>query len=188
MAEETKKPEMKKTEEKKVDANNKVTETKVEPAKTEIKIEDKKVEEKKKVEIVKKDKAYARGIDLRISPKYSIFVCRAIKGKTPENAIKRLEAVLKFKRPIPMNSLEVAHQKGRGIAGAKFPKNVCEEMINLIKQVKANASVVGIENPVITIAQADKSQGPHKSGGRRAKRAHVYIEVMEKSKLKGNKK
>jgi len=150
-------------------------------------VKDVKKEEPKKIEIKahtpKKDKAIARGVNMRISPKYSIFVCRVIKGKTPENAIKRLEDVVKMKRSIPMNSLEVPHQKG-GVAGARFPKTVCLEIIELIKQVKANASVVGIENPVITLAHADKSSGPFKRGGRRAKRAHVYIEVMDKSKLK----
>ena len=170
MAEEPKKTEMKKD-----------VELKVEHKKPEV-AGAKKVEEKH--HIPKKDKAIARGVNMRISPKYSIFVCRVIKGKTPEAAIQRLEDVLKMKRPIPMHSLEVAHQKGRGIAGAKYPKNVCEEIIKLIRQVNANAIVSQIENPVITIARADKSQGPYMRGGARAKRAHVYIEVMDKSKLK----
>lgn len=144
-----------------------------EPKKTEI-----------KVQAPRKNKAIARGVNMRISPKYSIFVCRAIMGKTPEDAIKRLEEVVKMKRPISMRSLEVPHQKGPGIAGARFPKTVCLEIIELIKQVKANAVVSGIENPVITIARADKSQGPFKRGGMRAKRAHVLIEVMDRTKLK----
>ena len=192
MVNEQKKPEMK--------VENKVVETrkdfasldnkeKNEPAKSfEKKTEDKKEEVKVVAVAPKKDKAIARGLDLRISPKYSIFVCRAIMRKSPEDAIKRLEDVIKMKRAIPMRSLEVPHRKGPGMAGGRYPKKVCIEMINLLKQVNANATVSGIENPVITIARADKSQGPFRRGGTRGKRAHILIEVMSKTKLVGNKK
>lgn len=160
-----------------------------EDKKTELKKEENKVEEKKVIENKKpeiKDKAIVRGLNLAISPKYSGFVCRVIRGRNPEWAIKRLEDVLKMKRAIPMASLEVPHRKG--MAGGRYPLSSCTEIIKLLKQVSANASVAGIENPIITIAKADKSQGPYKRGGVRAKRAHIYIEVRDKSKLKMEKK
>jgi len=80
-----------------------------------------KVEEKKKVETkkVEKEIAVANGFALRISPKYAIAVCKIIRGKTPEAAIERLEAVVAEKRPVPMASMEVAHKKGKGLAGGK---------------------------------------------------------------------
>ena len=130
-----------------------------------------------------KDIAVANGYSLKISPKYSFSICKVIKHKTPEAAIKRLEEAAAGKRAIPMSGREVAHQKGKGMSGGKFPKNACNEIAAIVKQVKANATNAGIDNPVITIAQANKASGPFRSGGRRGKRAHIHLEVMDKSKL-----
>jgi|TARA_B100001964_G_scaffold242368_1_gene316987 ribosomal protein L22 len=149
--------------------------------------EEKKVEVKKK-EVVKKDVAIANGVALRISPKQSKFVCRTIVGKTPEAAIARLQAVVDEKRPVPMAGLEIGHRKGRGLAGGRFPKTACVAIMEVVKQAGANAVVNGIEAPVIRIAKADRAAAPLRRGGRRAKRCHVHIEVVEKTKLIKRKK
>jgi len=119
---------------------------------------------------------------LRASSKHFFAICKMIKGKTPDKAIEMLENVLKGKHAVPMASREVAHQKGKGVAGAKFPKAASVLMIDLLKQVKANANVNGIENPVIVIAKADKASRPYRREGRRAKRTHVYVEVKTRGK------
>jgi ribosomal protein L22 len=140
-------------------------------------------EKKKPKKILKKDVAIANGYSLKISPKHSIAICKVIRGKSPDNAIKRLEEVIKGKRAIPMAGLEVAHQRGKGLAGAKFPKNACVEIIEIIKQVKANSVVNGIDSPFISIAKSNRASAPFRKGGRRSKRTHIYIEVKDKSKL-----
>ena len=169
MVEVTKKPEVKeKVEEKKVKA---------------------KTEEKKKIkEIPKKDVAIANGRSLKISPRQSKYICKIIKRKSPEAAIARLQAVIDEKRPVPMASMEVGHKKGKGLAGGKFPKNASKAIIEIIKQVGANAVVAGIENPVIMIARSDRASAPYRRAGRKAKRTHLYIEVREKVKLAEKKK
>lgn len=150
-----------------------------EERKTELK-EDKKIKkENKKV----KESAFARGVSLRISTKYSSEVCKIIKGKSPENAIRRLNDVVSKKRAVPMQRREVPHQKGKGISGGKYPLNVCKEIINIIKQAGNNANLSGIENQIITIAKADKASTPFRRGGRKAKRTHIYIEIKDKTKL-----
>jgi len=136
--------------------------------------------EKKKKEIPKKDVAIANGFSLKISPKQSIYICRIIRGKSPENAIKRLQDVIDERRPVPMAGLEVGHKKGRGLAGGKFPKNACKAIMEIVKQVKANSVVAGIENPVISIAKSDRASAPYRKAGRKAKRAHVHIEVRNR--------
>ncbi len=166
-------------EEKKPEVETK--DTKVEAEK--MKNEDKKKTVKKK-EIPKKDVAIANGYSLKISPKQSIYVCRIIRRKSPENAIKRLQAVIDEKRPVPMAGLEVGHRKGKGLAGGKFPKNACKAIIEVIKQVGANSVVAGIENPVITIAKSDRASAPYRRSGQKAKRAHIHIEVREKGAKK----
>jgi len=167
---------------------NKIEETEKEVVETkevkeEVKVEKKKVE--KKIEV--KDKAVANGYSLKISPKQSKYVCRVVRGKTPEAAVARLQAVIDERRPVPMAGLEVGHKKGKGLAGGKFPKNACKGIMEIVKQVGANAVVAGIENPVITIAKSDRASAPFRKAGRKAKRTHMHIEVMDKSKLVGKK-
>lgn len=149
---------------------------------TENKTEKKK--ETKKKEIPKKDIAVANGFSLKISPKQSIYICRIIRKKTPDAAIKRLQDVISEKRPVPMAALEVGHKKGKGLAGGKFPKNACKAIIEIIKQASANATIAGIDNPVITIAKSDRASAPYRRAGRKAKRTHIHIEVREKGAKK----
>lgn len=179
------KVEEEKIEEMKENVENKKTKRDLEKA------EDKKAENKeeknKKEVFVPKEKAIVNGYSLRISKKASIAICKLIKGRSPNHAIERLEAVLNKKMPVPMASREVAHQKGKGIAGAKYPMNACQEIIDLLKQLEANSIVNGIESPIITIAKANGASRPYKSHGRRAKRTHIYIETKDKTKLKDKK-
>ena len=106
-----------------------------------------------------------------------------IRRKDVDTAITMLEQVVKGKLPVKMTGLEVAHQKGKGVAGARFPKTTASEMIPVVKQLKANASVNGIEEPVIAVAMSNQARAPFKRGGRKAKRTHVYLEAREKSKF-----
>ena len=166
-----------------------VDEKKVEAKKEDVKVDEKKVEVKKKVkDIPKKDVAIANGFSLKISPKQSKYVCRVIRGKSPEAAVKRLQEVIDEKRPVPMAGLEVGHKKGKGLAGGKFPKNACKGIMEIVKQVGANAVVAGIESPIITIAKSDRASAPYRKAGRKAKRTHMHIEVMDKIKLLEKKK
>ena len=131
-------------------------------------------EEKKKEEKKPKDKAVVNGISLKVSSKHCFAICKMLKGKSPDRAIEILEDVVKKKKAVPMKNREVAHQKGKGIAGGRFPKKASVEIINLLKQLKANAIVNGIENEVITIAKANKASRPYRRAGRRAKRT-IFI-------------
>ena len=173
----------------KVEDKKKTDEVKVETENKETKTEEKKTEEKKDVKPVKakkvekKDVAVANGFGLKVSPKQCIYVCRVIRGKGPEAAVARLQAVIDEKRPVPMAGLEVGHKKGRGLAGGKFPKNACKAVMEIVKQAGANAVVNGIENPVIAIAKSDRAAAPFRRAGRRAKRCHIHIEVIAKTKL-----
>ncbi|MEA3248384.1 MAG: uL22 family ribosomal protein [Nanoarchaeota archaeon] len=134
----------------------------------------------KKNENVKKDVAVANGFSLRISPKQSVYICKAIRGKSPEVAIMKLNEVIKGKRAIPMAGLEVGHRKGKGLAGGRFPKNACKAIIEIVKQAGANAIVAGIENPVITIVKSDRASAPYRRAGRKAKRTHIHVEIRNR--------
>ncbi|MEI6058494.1 MAG: uL22 family ribosomal protein [archaeon] len=148
-------------------------------------------EKKKKVEIKAKESACVRGESLRISPKYAIAICRAIKRKTPEQAIEFLELVLLKKRAIKMTGKEVGHQRSSGVHGMEagvFPKNASEAFIKLLRQILANALVNQVDNPFICVAIANNAPEPFRRNGTKGKRAHVYIEVRDQTKLPKNGK
>ena len=151
-------------------------------------VENKEVKKVVQSKVTPKDKAIVNGYSLRISPKYSKYVCKMITNKTIEKAKELLENVIKRKQPVKMTGLEVPHQKGKGIAGAKFPVSTSKEILLLVKQLESNCIVNQIENPIIKIAMPNKASSPKKKGGRTSKRTHVYLEAISRSKLRKKKK
>ena len=172
-----------------IEKKEEIKEKKEMEIKQEIKVPEEKKEAKDgvkkpaKKEIVPKDKAIARGNALRISPKYSKFVCKLIKRKSPEKAVELLEQVVLGKLAVKMPSLELPHQKGKGVAGARYPKTVAQEFIKVVKQLSANCIVNNIDDPVIVIAMSNRAAAPFKRGRRKAKRANLYLEAVSRTKL-----
>jgi len=208
MAEETKKS-TKKIEEKKVETKSvetkKVKKADTKPVETkEVKKEETKKSETKedKQEIKKeeskkkpkketpkpKDKAIANGFSLQISPKHTKAICRMIKGKSVIQASAFLKNVMQGKQPVKMTGLEVPHQKGKGIAGARYPKNASKTILGVVVQLRANATVNGIEEPIITMAMPNQASAPLRKGGRKAKRTHLHLEAQDRTKLIKDKK
>jgi ribosomal protein L22 len=165
-------------------AENKKTELKEE------KVEEKKDEKKqpkRKKEFVKKDEAVANGISLPISTKDSVAICRFIKHKPIERAIADLELVEKFKKAIPMKG-EIPHRKGKGMMAGRYMTKPVGFFIRLLKNLQANANINGIEEAVIVEAIPNRASRPYGKGGRKRKRTHIHIKVIEKNKLKKNNK
>lgn len=142
---------------------------------------DKTKESEKKEEKDKKrhkEEAIVRGKDLSISTKHAVAICRFIKGKTINDAIKQLEEVINEKRPIPMKG-EIPHR--RGIERGRYPKKAAKTIIKLLKNLNSNCIVCGIENPYIFMAKADKASRPYRRfGTRRFKRTHITIIAKNK--------
>lgn len=147
---------------------------------------EKKSNKKPKKEQIKKDVVFANAYSIRASPKFCFAVCKMIKNKTPEKAIEMLGDVSSKRKAVPMPNLEVGHKKG--MAGGRYPVKLAEEMTKIVKQLSANAIFSGVENPVITIAKADRAAEPYRRDGKRGKRVHVHLEARDKTKLKGLKK
>lgn len=150
--------------------------------KAEVKTEEKKPEKKK----VKKEMAYIKMSGLAISTKQSRDICRFIKGKEVETAIKELERVVKMKKAIPMRG-EIPHRKGKGMMSGRYPKTSAAVFIKVLKSLAGNANVNGIDEPVITMASASWGARPMKRGGMKFKRTHLYIEAREKMDKKEEK-
>ena len=160
------------------------------PVQKETKAEEVKEEKKKtivKKEIVKKDEAVVNGISLPVSTKDAMAICKFIKKKSIDKALADLNDVTHFKKVIPMTG-EIPHKKGKGIMSGRYPIRAIEYFVTMLKTLKANANVNGVEEPIISEAVPNKASQPFGRGGIRRKRTHVKIKVVEKNKLKNKKK
>jgi ribosomal protein L22 len=150
--------------------------------------EEKKEEPKKlekKVEKQKKTEAVVKGYNIPISTKKAAGICKFIKGKMVNKAIRDLENVLKLKKVVPMKG-EYAHRKGKGISSGKYPQRASKNFIVLLKSLAANSS--DINEPVIVSAVANIGVRPFGRGGRtRKKRTHLEIIEREKKLLEAKK-
>jgi len=167
-----------------------------ESEKKENKTETKKIEEKqdkaekketKKIEVkkVKKDYALVNGLDLAISTKDGMHICDMIRGRNIETAMKMVEEVIAFKRPVKMTTREYPHQHGKGIAGASFPIKAAAEFLRLLKNLKANAIYNELElEKCILVCKADKASKPYRRGGTRFKRSHLMLKLIKKEEKK----
>ncbi len=147
----------------------------------------KKPDKEKKKEIVKKPEkkipkkteAIVNSVSLPISTKYSVAICKFIKGKKIEDAITDLEEVLAHKKAIPMKG-EIPHRKGKIMSG-RYPKKAVEHFIKLLKSLLANSNANELNNPIISDSIANLGSRPFGRFGRiRKKRTHVKIKVKEK--------
>lgn len=185
----TSKAEKKKTESVKANIKTDVkTPVKTEKAKAEVKKSEEKKVEKPVVKKVKKESVKAYGRNLKSSTKVAAAICRFIRKKSVDKAIKDLEEVTKLKKAVPMKG-EIPHRKGKMMSG-RFPKVAAAEVLEVVKNLKNNATQHDIENPIISEAVANKAMRPFAKGGRaRKKRSHVVLTAQEKkvNKQKKNK-
>lgn len=173
-------PKSKKTEAKAPVKTEKKTEEKVEVKKTEAK----KVEVKK---APKKESVKAYGKSITSSTKVAAAICKFLKNKTLDQAMKDLEAVTQLKKAVPMKG-EIPHRKGKMMSG-RFPERAAKEFIVIIKNLQNNANQHDVENPIIVEAIANKAQRPFAKGGRaRKKKSHVVLTAREKKVNKTKKK
>ncbi len=137
---------------------------------------------------VKKDEAIVNGISLPISTKDSVAICKFIKKKSIDKAIADLEEVLKFKKAIPMTG-EIPHRKGKGMMSGRYPVKPVGFFIRMLKDLKANSNVNGLDEPIIAEAIPNRASRPYgRFGSVKRKRTHVKIKAVEKNKIKKKNK
>jgi len=83
--------------------------------------------------------------ELPISPKFSREICRMVKGKKVDVAIRMLEEVVELRRPVPIRryNMGVAHKKGVG--PGRFPKKAAAAIIKVLQSAKSNAEYKGLD-------------------------------------------
>lgn len=130
--------------------------------------------------------ARAIGINLPISMKQSVEICRFIKNKNVEEAKKMLLSVVDKKISIPFKRYkkDLGHKTKMG--PARYPEKASKEFIKLIEGVEANAQFKGLNTSNLIInhvsaKQSGKSWHYGRKSRRKMKRANVEIFVEEKA-------
>jgi len=87
----------------------------------------------------------AIGKEIPVSPKFSREICRMIKGKQVNIALKMLEEVTELTRPVPIRryNMGVAHKKGVG--PGRFPVKAAKAISKVIESAKQNAEYKGLD-------------------------------------------
>ncbi len=140
---------------------------------------------KEKEEVSKKDEAVVNGSGLRASKKHCMYICSFIKNKTIDSALSDLDQVIKMKRAIPFKG-EIPHRKGKGMMSGRYPVRASKQFIYLLKALKGNLIVNGLDpdKARITIASASWASRPMRSRGRQAKRTNVILMAREVKEAK----
>jgi large subunit ribosomal protein L22 len=155
--------------------------------KTQTKETKEKKEEKKIKPKVKKEEARVYSKSLPVSTKVAVAICRFIKNKKVDDAIKKIEQVTLLKQAIPMKG-EIPHRHGKIMSG-RFPQRAAKEFLPILKSLKSNALEGEIEEPIICLAVANKASRPYAKKGRaRKKRTHVLLVAKNKEKIKKENK
>ncbi|MDI6856015.1 MAG: 50S ribosomal protein L22 [Candidatus Thermoplasmatota archaeon] len=91
--------------------------------------------------------AKALGRELKISPKKSMELCCAIKGKKLADAKKYLEDVIALKRAVPFHRFkrDVPHRKGKGIMAGRYPVNAAKGILETLQHAEHNAEYKGLD-------------------------------------------
>lgn len=184
MTEETPKTDAAKAPEKEIKSEAK-PESK-EEGKTKDKSE--KAKPKQEVKIEKKEFAIAKSLSIHASKKHCMYICSFIKNKKIDDAIADLESVINMKIAIPFKG-EIPHRKGKMMSG-RYPVNASKIFIPLLKTLKGNATVNGLDldKTVISEASASWASRPLRRGNVEGKRTNVILKASEIKLTKGNKK
>jgi large subunit ribosomal protein L22 len=106
--------------------------------------------------------AKAMGVELRMSPKWSVETCWAIRGKKLEDAIEFLEDVIQMRRPVPIKKYKkgLAHRRGLSKAYAgRYPVKVAENILKVLESARSNAEYKGLDTERLYIKHISALRG-----------------------------
>ena len=110
--------------------------------------------------------AKAIGRELPISSKASVEVCRSVRGKMVEDAVKFLEDVIALKRPVSYHKHrgEVGHRKGKKFGPGRYPKKTAQAILDVIRHAQHNAEYKGLDSENMRIVHVSSSKGMKTEG------------------------
>lgn len=144
------------------------------------KASEEKVEKKETRKIEKKEFARSNAAGLHISLKHAMAISKFIKGKTIDRALQELSEVTSMKRAVPFKG-EIPHR--HGMMSGRYPINASEAFIQVLKGLKGNTLVNGmdLQKTVIVSSNPSWAARPMRRGGRKGKRINLIIEARERT-------
>ncbi|TLZ50610.1 MAG: 50S ribosomal protein L22 [Methanobacteriota archaeon] len=102
--------------------------------------------------------ARAIGRELPISPKKAVEMCRAIRGKSVEDAKEYLEEVIALTRAVPMKRYKMMVGHKAGIGPGRYPVKVARHFLKVLQTAEENAGYKGldVDNMRIKVLAAHK--------------------------------
>ncbi|RLI76310.1 50S ribosomal protein L22 [Archaeoglobales archaeon] len=106
--------------------------------------------------------AKAMGYEMPISFKHAVEICRAVKGKRINEAMKLLEDVVAMRKAVPFRKYKkkVAHKGGleKWYAG-RYPQKAAKAILKVLRNLEANAEYKGLEVENLRIIHAQAKKG-----------------------------
>src|SRR3989344_2522625 len=128
--------------------------------------------------------AVAKAMNIPVSTKHCIELCRTLRYKNISYAKKYLEEVAQLKRAVEFKRFvrNTAHK--RGMSSGRYPQKAAHEILKLLKSVEANAHFKGLNTGSLKITKLMANRAPNPYGGGRhrtgTKRTHLEVEVKER--------
>jgi large subunit ribosomal protein L22 len=101
------------------------------------------------------------GRNLRISPKHSVEIAKAIKGMKVEDAKDFLEQVQKKKKAVPFrrHKKKVGHKRLPKWYAGRYPQRASNRFYKLLEEVAANAEYKGLDRERLRIIHVSAYKG-----------------------------
>jgi large subunit ribosomal protein L22 len=107
----------------------------------------------------------AAGREIPVKPKFTVNVCKAIKGKTVKQARTLLEGAISQTIAIPfrVHKRHVKHQKG-GVGPGAYPKNSASAVLRVLNEAASNAEYKGLDPDNMFVWHACAHRGAPQPG------------------------
>jgi large subunit ribosomal protein L22 len=134
--------------------------------------------------------AQAVGMNLPISTKQSIEICKFIRGKSLDKAKKMLEDTVKKKIAVPFTRFnrDMGHKKK--IGPGRYPMKACIKILSIVESAEANGQFKGLAttNMIVKHASAQRAAKNMRWGRRGRQAKNTTIEIVLKEEKTAEKK
>ncbi|MFW3145270.1 MAG: 50S ribosomal protein L22 [Thermoplasmatota archaeon] len=105
--------------------------------------------------------ARAQALEVNISPKHSVEICREIRGMGLQSAKKVLKDVIDLKRPLAFKRhiKKVSHRKGKGFGPGRYPQKAAKAILKLLEDCESNAEYSGLNTDSLFIKHIASHRG-----------------------------
>ena len=97
--------------------------------------------------------ARAQALEVNISPKHSVEICREIRSMDLQSAKNLLQEIIDMKRPLAFKRYKkkVGHRKGKGFGPGRYPQKAAKAILKLLEDCESNAEYSGLNTDELYI-------------------------------------